>query len=170
MMPSCRMMRRRWRRSSPASGYDTGIIGKWHLSGGGRYAFIPREQRQGFEYWKVMECAHDYNCTRPTTPTRRRNCSGTGYDAIAQTADASQYITDHAKGEKPFLLCLWWGPPHNPYETAPKQFKAMYDPAKLVLRPNVPKAMEQQARKDLAGYYAHCSALDSCIGDVDADA
>src|SRR5207244_3027105 len=43
------------------SGYDTGIIGKWHLSGGGRYAFIPREQRQGFAYWKVMECAHDYN-------------------------------------------------------------------------------------------------------------
>ena len=145
------------------AGYDTGMIGKWHLSGGGRYAFIPREQRQGFDYWKVMECAHDYNHS-PYYADTPEKLFWDGYDAIAQTEDASRYIADHGKNGKPFLLCLWWGPPHNPYETAPKPFKAMYDPAKLVLRANVPKAVEAQARKDLAGYYAHCSALDSCVG------
>src|ERR1043166_3296112 len=30
-----------------AAGYDTGIVGKWHLSGGGRLAFIPPQNRQG---------------------------------------------------------------------------------------------------------------------------
>src|SRR6185436_16164764 len=43
-----------------AAGYDTGYIGKWHLNGDGRSDFIPRERRQGFDYWKVLECTHDY--------------------------------------------------------------------------------------------------------------
>jgi len=43
------------------AGYDTGYIGKWHLNGDGRSNFIPRERRQGFDYWKALECTHDYN-------------------------------------------------------------------------------------------------------------
>src|SRR5438105_1682440 len=34
--------------------YNTACIGKWHIDGRGRSAFIPRERRQGFEYWKVL--------------------------------------------------------------------------------------------------------------------
>lgn len=44
-----------------AGGYDTGCIGKWHIDGHGRSNFIPAERRQGFDYWKVLECTHDYN-------------------------------------------------------------------------------------------------------------
>ena len=45
-----------------AAGYDTGCIGKWHIDGhGSRSAFIPRERRQGFDYWKVLECTHAYH-------------------------------------------------------------------------------------------------------------
>jgi arylsulfatase A-like enzyme len=40
----------------------------------------------------------------------------------------------------------------------------MFHPGKLKLRPNVPVKSEHQARKDLAGYYAHCAALDDCVG------
>ena len=36
-----------------AAGYDTGCIGKWHVDGHGRLNFIPRERRQGFDYWKI---------------------------------------------------------------------------------------------------------------------
>src|SRR2546426_10507310 len=39
-----------------SEGYDTGYIGKWHLNGDGRSTFIPRDRRQGFDYWKVLEC------------------------------------------------------------------------------------------------------------------
>jgi arylsulfatase A-like enzyme len=42
----------------------------------------------------------------------------------------------------------------------------MYDPKDLKLRPNVPLAIAGQLRKDLAGYYAHCTALDRCIGEL----
>jgi len=149
-----------------AAGYDTGYIGKWHLNGRGRSNYIPPESRQGFDYWKVLECTHDYNHSfyyAGNDPTKR---TWPGYDAIAQTRDAMQYIKDHARGDKPFVLFLSWGPPHNPYQTAPPKYRAMYDPDKLELRPNVPENMQKETRQDLAGYYAHCTALDDCLGDL----
>jgi len=42
----------------------------------------------------------------------------------------------------------------------------MYSPEKLHLRGNVPKADEERARRDLAGYYAHCTALDDCFAEL----
>lgn len=147
------------------AGYATAYIGKWHLDGHGRSGYIPPERRQGFQYWKVLECTHDYNnsCYYADDDPAKRTWDG--YDAIAQTRDAQQYIRERA-GERPFALFLSWGPPHNPYETAPTQYGQLYDPAALTLRPNVPEASVTAARKELAGYYAHCSALDACIGQL----
>ena len=42
----------------------------------------------------------------------------------------------------------------------------MYDPKTLSLRPNVPEAGRATAQKTLAGYYAHCTALDDCFGEL----
>ena len=147
-------------------GYDTGCIGKWHVDGHGRESFIPRERRQGFDYWKVLECTHAYNNSHYFADGPEK-LKWDGYDAIAQTRDAQQFIGEHAKaGSKPFLLWLAWGPPHNPYETAPAKYQAMYSPESMKLRGNVPPEMEKQARAWLAGYYAHCTALDDCIADL----
>ena len=147
-----------------SAGYDTAYIGKWHVDGHGRLDFIPRERRQGFDYWKVLECTHDYNHSAYYADGPDK-LYWEGYDAIAQTRDAQQYLRDHAQSEKPFILVLAWGPPHDPYFTAPEKYRAMYDPEKLTLRPNVPEAGRAMARKTLAGYYAHCTALDDCFGE-----
>lgn len=147
------------------AGYETGFIGKWHVDGHGRSSFIPRERRQGFEYWKVLECTHNYNNSFYYADGPEK-LKWEGYDAIAQTKDAEQFIRDRAKGEKPFVIFLAWGPPHDPYQTAPKEYREMYDPAKLELRPNVPASIADQARVRMAGYYAHCTALDGCFGEL----
>ena len=146
-------------------GYDTGYIGKWHLDGHGRSNFIPRERRQGFDYWKVLECTHDYNNSAYYADGPEK-LYWEGYDAIAQTRDAQQYLRDHAQSPKPFFLFVAWGPPHDPYFTAPEKYRAQYDPAKLTLRANVPEAGRANAQKTLAGYYAHCTALDDCVGEL----
>jgi arylsulfatase A-like enzyme len=147
------------------AGYNTAYIGKWHLDGHGRDAFIPKDRRLGFEYWKARECTHDYNNSfyfADTPDTLRWN----GYDAIAQTDDAMQYIVQHDKN-KPFALFLSWGPPHDPYNTAPQEFKDKYkDLSKIKLRGNVPEKDQNNARKSLAGYYAHIAALDYCMGKL----
>src|SRR5439155_26690140 len=97
-----------------AGGYDTGYIGKWHLNGDGRSNFIPRERRQGFDHWKALECTHDYSNSfyYADAPDKRK---WPGYDAMAQTHEACDYLRGHAKSRKPFLLFLAWGPPHDPY-------------------------------------------------------
>ena len=59
-----------------------------------------------------------------------------------------------------------WGPPHAPYHTAPEKYRALFKPEEITLRPNVPEADRDKARKVLAGYYAHIAALDDCIGDL----
>jgi arylsulfatase A-like enzyme len=146
-------------------GYDTGYIGKWHLNGDGRSKFIPRERRQGFDYWKVLECTHDYNHSYYYADGPEK-LLWEGYDAIAQTRDAAGYIRGHATGKNPFFLVLAWGPPHDPYQSAPEKYRALYSPEKIKLSANVPEAMRGETRKMLAGYYAHCSALDDCIGEL----
>jgi arylsulfatase A-like enzyme len=152
-------------KSFKTGGYDTAAIGKWHVDGHGRLSFIPPERRQGFDYWKVCECTHSYteSIFYGESPEKQR---WSGYDAIDQTRDACEYLRSRSKEKKPFLLYLAWGPPHDPYLTAPPQYRAMYDPAKLDLRPNIPAAMEPQMRINLAGYYAHCSALDEAMGTL----
>ncbi len=149
-----------------AAGYDTGCIGKWHIDGhGSRSAFIPPERRQGFDYWKVLECTHDYNNSFyfAAGPDKMK---WDGYDAIAQTRDAQAYLRSRTTSSRPFLLWLAWGPPHNPYESAPAKYRALYDPDKILLHPNVPASAQAKARDELAGYYAHCTALDDCLGDL----
>lgn len=156
-----------------SAGYNTAYIGKWHVDGRGRKAYIPPERRLGFDYFKALECTHDYNQSAyydNDDPTIR---FWEGYDVFAQTADAQRYIESEkwqclraTSGQKPFMLVLSWGPPHNPYETAPSEYRNRYDPRGIQLRPNVPPEMADDARQWLAGYYAHCTAIDKSVGDI----
>ena len=146
------------------AGYETAYIGKWHLDGNRRSAFIPRERRQGFEFWKALGCTHAYNNSFYYGDEDVK-LKWEGYDSIAQTREARQYIRDHAGGS-PFLLVLSWGPPHDPYETAPQKYRDLVRPENITLRPNVPEPDRDKARRAAAGYYAHIAALDDCVGDL----
>jgi len=146
------------------AGYETAYIGKWHLDGRDRSAFVPKERRQGFRFWRAMGCTHDYNNSYYYGDENVK-LKWEGYDAIAQTRQAQQYIREHSGG-KPFALFLSWGPPHDPYHTAPAKYRELFEQKKLVLPDNVPSQYRDSAQKALAGYYAHIAALDDCIGWV----
>jgi arylsulfatase A-like enzyme len=147
------------------SGYDTAWIGKWHIDGHGRTAYIPPERQQGFQFWRVLECTHDYNHSAYYADDDEGLRYWEGYDAIVQTREAQRYIREH-DGENPFLLVLSWGPPHNPYGTAPEAYRRLYEGDTLRLRPNVPLPLSMFVPHAMAGYYAHCTALDDCLGDL----
>ena len=148
-----------------SEGYNTAYVGKWHIDGHGRSAFIPKERRQGFDYWKVLECTHDYNHSRYYDGDDPKIKTWDGYDAIAQTRDVQSYIRNHSGDGKPFCMFLSWGPPHAPYHTAPEKNRKLFDPASIRLPPNF-EGDEKEGRQKLAGYYAHITALDECIGDL----
>jgi arylsulfatase A-like enzyme len=150
-----------------AGGYETGYIGKWHVDGHGRASYIPPERRQGFDYWKVLECTHNYQNSEYYDGDDPEIKTWQGYDAFAQTEDACGYIRQHK--DAPFFLVLSLGPPHFPHHSAPPEFQEMFTPETVTLSPNVtPEDSESEAftRKEAAGYYSHIAALDGCVRDV----
>lgn len=147
------------------AGYDTAYIGKWHIDGHGRSAFIPRERRCGFEYWKVLECTHDYMNSFYYEGDKKELKVWKGYDAYAQTEDAISYVKEHCihHRETPFFMVLSLGTPHNPYEEAPEELLALYQERDLILPPNIPLHNRDEAKSRLRGYYAHISGIDRCV-------
>lgn len=183
------------RNSSPyfaevckAAGYRTGYIGKWHMDGHGRQAYIPPERRLGFDYWRTLECTHQYMDSKYFHMDEKKPRTWLGYDAIAQTEEACAFIEQSGK-ETPFCLFLSWGPPHDPYQ-APEKYMQRFNPETIRLRDNVddfsaaetmraecdtaltPQAFSTQlmdhSNKDIRqwyrGYYAAIEALDDCLG------
>ena len=149
-----------------AAGYATAYTGKWHLDGHGRESYIPPERRQGWQYWKAAECDHNYNHSHYYTGDSNVKRYWEGYDAFAQTRDAQQFLRQQTGGNRPFILMVAYGAPHFPHSTAPEEFKAMYPPENMKLPPNVPASLPAKARQEAQGYYAHCTALDKCLGDL----
>jgi len=150
------------------AGYDTAYIGKWHVHGPKRSVFIEPQYRRGFKHWRGFECTHSYNESYyyADTPEKLR---WDGYDAEAQAGAACRYLRERAGQAEPFALFLSWGPPHDPYQTAPERFRALYRAEDIQLRPNVPEEAAERARETLAGYYAHCGALDEYFGALLAE-
>lgn len=145
-------------------GYRTGFVGKWHLDGGPRLpGYIPPgERRQGFEFWAANQCSHNHFDTQyfrnsnVPIPVNRFETEVWG-DLGLEFLEATK--TD----ERPFLLCVFSGPPHDPYK-APERYEQMYDPAKLTMRPNWKSVEKTPGPKEIASYYAATTAIDDQLG------
>jgi len=146
------------------SGYNTCYIGKWHLDGMGRFEYTPPERRQGFDYWKALECSHEYNSLLYYSGDSNEKRYWKEYGPYAETEDAISYIQNNADGNKPFLMVLSWGAPHFPHHYAPEEFQEIFSPEEIILRANVNDDMKERAKKESVGYYAHILALDQCMG------
>lgn len=143
------------------AGYRTGYIGKWHLDGIPRSKFTPPgPRRQGFDtYWAAYDCHHQYFSTKYYLDTPQL-VRAKGYEPDIQTNLAVDFMQRHRDG--PFFLMVSWGPPHTPYHIVPQKYLEMYDPASLQLRPNC----RNTKRNEIAGYYAHITALDNNLGQL----
>ena len=152
-----------------AGGYDTAYIGKWHVDGKGRSTYIPPERRQGFDYWKALECTHNYYNSRYYDNDDPNVKVWDGYDAFAQTDDGAKYVQQHAESGKPFFLVRSLGPPHFPHKNAPEEYRRKFTEKTLTFSPNVTfdnAEFESFTRKEAVGHYAHIAALDKCVGNM----
>ena len=156
------------------AGYDTAWIGKWHLDGfeeaHGRAAHhhVPRERRGGFDTWigyennnAQFDCyVHGHDGEQVIDKYRLPD-----FETDALTDLFIDWIEGHA--DRPFFAALSVQPPHDPY-TAPEYWMQRHSPAQIQLRPNVPDIprITEQARRELAGYYAMIENLDWNVGRV----
>ncbi|HEX5790020.1 MAG TPA: sulfatase-like hydrolase/transferase [Luteolibacter sp.] len=133
------------------AGYDTAIIGKWHLGHADR-KFWPRQR--GFDYqYGAMIGELDYfthsehgvlDWYRDNEPVKEE-----GYTTNLLGDDAVRYIKSR-DGKKPFYLYLTFNAPHTPYQA----------PADIIAKYN---AIQDPTRRT---YAAMVDCLDANIGKV----
>jgi len=157
-------------RRAQEAGYRTGYVGKWHLDGVPRGRFTPPgPRRHGFEHWRVWNCHHDYFRGKVFGDTPDI-IELPGYEPVGQTDLALEFL--RGDDGRPFCLFLSFGPPHDPYELVPEEYRARYDPRQMELRPNarpIPSGPhdlsgQRDPRQTLANYYAAITALDDQLG------
>ena len=148
------------------AGYNTAYLGKWHLDGHGRKAYVAPERRQGWMFWEGSECDHNYIKEHyyENNDTVAKYWEGYSPNAIAK--EAQRFMEGHVNDKKPFFLFISIATPHFPHNTAPQEYKELYSLDKLKLPPNVPEGQYAGALKELQGYYAHCTATDKAIGVI----
>jgi arylsulfatase A-like enzyme len=96
------------------AGYQTGLIGKWHL----------KSDPTGFDYWNILPGQGDYyNPDLIEMGTKRQN---TGYVTDILTDLALNYLEDRRRKDKPFLLMMHHKAPHRNWQPSSRHL-TMYD-------------------------------------------
>ncbi len=149
------------------AGYETGYIGKWHIGGGAKPGYVMPTHRQGYSYMEGFNRGHYYGPSKPQwfTDDGKFIKEKSGFETEIQTDMALKFMKEKSQAsEKPFMLFVSWGPPHQPY-APPKAFN-LYKPNDLKWRENVPEAYrhKKQGQHWLCGYYGLCEALDHQMG------
>lgn len=88
------------------AGYQTAMIGKWHLGHGGT------SDPRGFDYWNVLLDQGQYLNPETLEMGVRRACQGYVTDVLTDTALAWMAQRDP---DRPFLLYLGHKAPHDPF-------------------------------------------------------
>ena len=171
------------------SGYRTSWYGKWHMASvqgvlgwkAGADYWVHPLLRGGFQDWCGFDCSNHYYNTRYSRGTQiDPPIKLEGYQTDALTTLSLEYLNTTARDlnragtpPQPWFHVLSVEAPHpgtdldgsfgNP---APPQYTARFDPAKLILRGNVPPAEQPAARQRLAGYYAQIANLDDNVGRI----
>ena len=166
------------------AGYRTAYFGKWHVDGrenrseGERSGkqFVRPERRGDFETW----LGYENNNAQWDCWVHGHDARGDAidlyqlpkYETDALTDLAIDYVRDRGREHReddanPFFLVVSVQPPHGPYR-APEEWMARHTPESIQLRANVPPVVRviDEARRDLAGYYAMIENIDWNVGRV----
>lgn len=93
-----------------SAGYQTAMIGKWHL----------RSQPTGFDYWRVLPGQGHYYNPDFITPDGKERIEGYVTDIIT---DLAIEWLDSRDTEKPFLLMYQHKAPHREWEPAERHYR-----------------------------------------------
>jgi arylsulfatase A-like enzyme len=100
------------------AGYQTAIVGKWHLGHGGI------SDPQGFDYWEILQGQGPYY--NPPMIKNGEKVKHVGYTTDIITDLALDWLKKKRDGEKPFMLMFQHKAPHRNWQPSPKHL-TMYD-------------------------------------------
>ena len=174
------------------AGYQTGFIGKWHLSAGRmKYAGTkfkkkgdvwsdeitrlhphseftpPGADRLGYDFWQSYNFHMDFNHYWFYGDEKKKIYSDK-YETDCQADQAIDFMKANYQKQQPFFLMVAPHPPHPPFEPeyAPEKY-LHHIPEKLHYSPNIP--LDHKRRTDpqaLRCYYAMCKNVDDNVGRI----
>jgi len=171
------------------AGYDTGYLGKWHLSAGLKaisekldddaqaieryiaenpeYEFTPPgPDRLGFRHWEAYNYHTDFRDYWYYKDEPRRIETGR-YETEVLADQAIAFMDAHrAPGSRPFLLVMAPHPPHPPFapEFCPPGY--LEKSGEPVFPLNVPPRMAAALSRQKRCYQAMVSQLDDSVGRI----
>ncbi len=173
------------------SGYDTALIGKWHLDDhepddphGDMWNCMtpPGPRRMGFRYWYSYGCVHDH-WRLSYLDTDGKLFESRGWQLDHETDRAVEYIRNREglrPPDKPWLMWLSWSPPHNgppgPEHSeddprlkdkytyfAPREFENLYTDISVPAHPDFEAG---KYLRQAPGYYGCISSMDWNFGRI----
>lgn len=93
------------------AGYQTAILGKWHLG----------SDPQGYDFWRVLPGQGHYYNPRFRSPEGISQKHGYVTDII--TDMTIHWLSEQRNRDKPFMLMYQHKAPHGPWQPAPKHYE-----------------------------------------------
>ncbi|MCX8229122.1 MAG: sulfatase-like hydrolase/transferase [Planctomycetota bacterium] len=92
-----------------AEGYETAVIGKWHL----------KSEPKGFDHWDILPGQGRYYAPEFLTAEGKKSFPGYNTDITADKA--MEWLAHGRDSEKPFLLMCQFKAPHRPWMPGPQE-------------------------------------------------
>lgn len=175
-------------KAAGRAGYDTALIGKWHLDDwepgepGNQWSGVtpPGPRRMGFRFWYSNGCHHDHFRLRYHDTEGREHDLGEGWQVDHETEMATRYLRNEQRerpAEKPFLMWLNFGPPHNQCGDSrpaipgiPANYAAPEEDEAIYRDPHLPRhhpgADPTAYTKAAPGYFGCVTAVDRAFGQL----
>lgn len=165
------------------AGYRTSYVGKWHLGGshsvdhpGSHQEYWVHPQlRGGFEDWYGFDLMNDYYDVYYCTGDSVDPVKLEGYQTDGLTDLSLEYLSNTAaQSGRPWFHVLSFESPHGgrgneenpgPYPV-PSTYREDLRPESMVLRPNVPEDLMEQAREAYVHWYGMVRNIDYNVGRV----
>lgn len=145
-------------------GYQTGYIGKWHLSNS---QAVKVSDRAGYRYWLAANslemCSGPYDLRLYNEACEQKRFPGYRVDGV--TDAAIRFIDNQRDQKQPFFLFVSYLEPHfqnNSYSyPAPEVYKQRYQGAQM---PPDLQALSGSAAKNWGGYCGMIKRIDESVG------
>ena len=134
-----------------ASGYETALIGKWHL----------KSDPTGFDHWTILPDQGDYYNPDLIEMGERKRVPGYVTDIL--TDRAVDFLEARRRSSKPFLLMLHHKAPHRNWQPAERHFH-LYDGVRF---PEPPTLFDDYATRSRAAYEQEMTIRDHMSLDID---
>ncbi len=150
-----------WAEVLQQSGYETALIGKWHLGDNPEY----HPNNQGFDVFAGF-LAGGTKVENPTLEVKGKNSIYSGLTTDILTDQALQYLSNR-NTKKPFFLSLNYRAPHAPWQPLREEDWVQYKNLKIDLpHPDYPKLDTAEVTRRTREYYGAIASVDRSVKSI----